>query len=121
MANNWRAETLKHNKPVDRAHEFTAEEFAAKMRELEVITGVFQTFAETLAKTPTKTLSMHNAKSLDRGLTALNSAAMAMQKSVWKFQHGEPLQSGELKPRSPAAKGRTHARVAEPKRKFKDK
>lgn len=92
---------MKRNKPLDNAREFSAEEFAAKTKQLAVIAAVFRDFLATIERTPNKTLAMHNSKSLDRGLAALSSAAAAMQKSIWRYESGQPLEPGELKPRSP--------------------
>lgn len=92
---------MKRGKPLDKAREFSASEFAGKVKELGVIASVFTDFLATIERAPGKTLAMHNAKSLDRGLAALSSAAAAMQKSIWRFESGQPLEPGELKPRSP--------------------
>lgn len=97
---------MKRAKPLDKAKEFSAAEFAGKMRELQVISVVFRDFLAAIERSPEKTLALHNSKSLDRGLSALASAAAAMQKSIWRFESGQPLEPGELKPRSPGIKKR---------------
>lgn len=107
---------MKKSKPVDRAVELTAAELLPKVRELRLICEVFDDFLEAVEQSPTKSLAVHNYKSLERGLDGLNSAASAMRRAIMRFQAGNSLEPGELKPRSPE---HARKRVAEPKKPYK--
>jgi hypothetical protein len=88
-------------KPADRAYEFSVEELAAVVRQLTNAAELFEECRVIADKTPTKTLVAHNRLTLERALTNLKSSVGAMQKAVWLYRVGTPLEPGQLKPQSP--------------------
>jgi hypothetical protein len=98
-------------KPVDRAYEWTVDEIAGVVKRLKIAAEVFEDFQSLAESTPTKTLASHNRLTLIRALANLDSALGAIQKSIWLCRSGTPLETGQLKPKSPA-----HAKKHEPTR-----
>ncbi len=88
-------------KPADRAYEFSVDELAAVVRQLTNAAELFEECRVIADKTPTKTLVAHNRLTLERALTNLKSSVGAMQKAVWLYRVGTPLEPGQLKPQSP--------------------
>lgn len=95
----WRDNTM--GKPVDRAYEWTVEELAAVVKRLTVAAEVFEDFRQIAEESPTKTLASHNRLTFLRAMTNLDSAVGAIQKAIWLAKTGNPLESGQLKPKSP--------------------
>jgi hypothetical protein len=89
-------------KPVDRAYEWTVDEIAAVIKKLRVAAEVFEDFRTLAESSPKKTLASHNRLTLLRAMTNLDSAVGAIQKSIWLAKAGNPLTTGQLKPKSPA-------------------
>lgn len=89
------------NKPVDRAYDWTVEELAAVVKRLTVAAEVFEDFRQIAEESPTKTLASHNRLTFLRAMTNLDSAVGAIQKAIWLAKTGNPLESGQLKPKSP--------------------
>jgi hypothetical protein len=93
---------MNDKKPVDRAHEFTAAEIESVVRQLSLATEIFGDFLTCLKATKSQRLAAHNQRTLNRALANLNSSCAAMQKAIWLYRAGTPLEPGQLKPRSPA-------------------
>lgn len=91
-----------NEKPIDRAHEFTTTEIESVLRQLSLATEIFGDFLACAQSTKTKRLAAHNRRTLDRALANLNSSCSAIQKAIWLYRAGTPLEPGQLKPRSPA-------------------
>jgi hypothetical protein len=91
-------------KTADRAHEFTALEIQAVVRQLTSAAEVFTEFHELIEQQPTKTLASHNRLTIERALVNLESSVAAIQKAMWLHRAGTPLVPGQLKPQSPFRK-----------------
>ena len=88
-------------KPVDRAYVWTVDELALVVKRLTVAAEVFEDFRHIAEQSPTKTLASHNRLTFLRAMTNLDSAVGAIQKAIWLAKTGNPLESGQLKPKSP--------------------
>lgn len=95
---------MPQKKSADRAHEFTALEIAAVLRQLNMACEVFTAFQELIEQQPTKSLAAHNRLTIERALVNLESSVAAIQKAIWLHRAGTPLVPGQLKPKSPFRK-----------------